>query len=92
MRAANLSALPLLVVDAEGSDHNVLAAFPFDAVPVWRVVFEANRIGPQSFRQAVKTLRGHGFYHVRGAQGAQSEWQHATAPINAGWSNHLAGI
>ena len=84
MRAANVSALPLLVVDAEGSDHNVLAAFPFDAVPVWRVVFEANRIGPQSFRQAVTTLRGHGFYHVRGAQGAQSEWQHATAPINAG--------
>ena len=81
---ANLSALPLLVVDAEGSDHNVLAAFPFDAVPVWRVVFEANRIGPQSFRQAVETLRGHGFYHVRGAQGAQSEWQHATAPISAG--------
>ena len=57
---------------------------PFEAVPTWRVVFEANRIGPQSFRQAVQTLRGHGFYHVRGAQGAQSEWQHATAPIDAG--------
>ena len=81
MRGSNLSAVPLLVVDAEGYDHHVLSAFPFDTVPVWRVVFEANRISAASFRQAVKTLRGHGFYHVRGAQSAQSEWHHSDAPL-----------
>lgn len=80
LRVARQRAVQLLVVDAEGKDEQVLAAFPFGEVPVWRVIFEADRQTHVVFRRTAELLQAHGFRHVEGGKGPHSVWHNLAAP------------
>jgi len=74
-RWANVS---LLVVDAEGHDHSVLASYPFDAIPTARVVFEATHMSNPDFDRTTALLHRQGFvYLVGGHKEGLNIWHHA---------------
>ena len=60
------SVVHLLLVDAEGHDHEVLEHYPFERVETWRVIFEAARISRSTFAEAAARLRHAGFRHING--------------------------
>ena len=71
------SVVHLLLVDAEGHDHEVLEHYPFERVETWRVIFEAARISRSTFDEAAARLRHAGFRHVKGGHGyMHSVWHH----------------
>ena len=43
-KLADVRVVHLLLIDAEGHDHEVLSHYPFESLPTWRVVFEAARV------------------------------------------------
>lgn len=69
----------LLMVDAEGYDAQTLRAFPFGAVRVDRIVFEATHMPNVQFRALASHLRSFGFEHVAGSFRAYDSTWHRTA-------------
>ena len=70
----------LLMIDAEGHDDQVIRAFPFGAVRVDRVVFEAVHMPNARFRAVASHLRSFGFEHVKGVfKDYESTWHRIDA-------------
>tara|TARA_B110001452_G_scaffold93486_1_gene77187 strand:+ start:104 stop:1372 length:1269 start_codon:yes stop_codon:yes gene_type:complete len=55
------AAVQLLVIDTEGHDAHVLAAYPFGEVETWRVQFESNKLNSTALAAARERLATHGF-------------------------------
>ena len=79
------SVVHLLLVDAEGHDHEVLEHYPFERVETWRVIFEAARISRSQFAEAAARLRHAGFRHVEGPFGAMQSVWHLLNSSESAW-------
>lgn len=72
--------LTLLMIDAEGHDHDVLREYPFARYPPSRVIFEASNMGRDDFESSAMLLRRHGMRHVSGGHGTpMSVWHRLDA-------------
>ena len=77
---ARQARLTLLLVDAEGHDAHILLRFPFGAVAVDRVTFEAQHLPDERFRATGRWLQAHGFELVYGGFKAPlSTWHRVNA-------------
>eukprot|EP00316_Scyphosphaera_apsteinii_P010124 CAMPEP_0119319720 /NCGR_PEP_ID=MMETSP1333-20130426/50153_1 /TAXON_ID=418940 /ORGANISM="Scyphosphaera apsteinii, Strain RCC1455" /LENGTH=250 /DNA_ID=CAMNT_0007326199 /DNA_START=92 /DNA_END=844 /DNA_ORIENTATION=+ len=65
----------LLMIDAQGHDAQILAAFPFDRVAVDRVVYEPSLLSRADQEMARRLLAKHGFVRL-GEDWSMSVWQH----------------
>ena len=65
----------LLLIDAEGTDADVLAQYPFGSLPPARVAFEPMHLSNEQWDSSVARLRSLGYENVAGP------WQRAFSSV-----------
>ena len=80
---AREASVALLMVDAEGSDLEVLRQYPFDAVRTRRVAYETLHMSPPAIRAAAAIMMRAGFANILGGltQTPMSVWHHTNGCV-----------